>query len=218
MIRQSHNAWKGAVAGALGGVVGVLAMSTMEMLLDYLHERKPPPPVRELSLRGGRHDIAGLKSRARRLGLRQKDATVKAAERLGEVSGAGRPKPGRRHMAGLAVHYTFGACAGAAYGLAVESWLPAGTMSGLFFGGSVWLFAEELALPLTGLTDRPGKYRVADHLNALAAHLLFGSTTDFVSSWSRHFLFSPTGTAQPSDYTHSASTGIRGNGIWGTGT
>jgi hypothetical protein len=216
VIRQSHEGWKGAVAGALGGVVGVLAMSTMEMLLDYLHERKPSRPVRELSLRGGRHDIAGLKDRGRKSRLPQKDATVKAAERLARLTGAGRIKRERRHMAGLAVHYAFGACVGAAYGLAIGK--RTGTMSGLVFGGAVWLFAEELALPLTGLTERPGKYRVTDHLNALAAHLVFGSTTELVSRWSRHLLFSPTATVQPRRDRHCASARIGGNGISMTGT
>lgn len=218
MIRQSHDGWKGAVAGAVGGVVGVLAMSTMEILLDYLHERKPSRPVQELSLRGGRHDIAGLKDRARLSRLPQKDATVKAAERFAMLSGAGGIKRGHRHMAGLAVHYGFGACVGAAYGLAVGKWLPTGTMSGLVFGGAVWLFAEELALPLTGFTERPGKYRVSDHVNALTAHLVFGSTTEFVSRWSRQLLFSPTVTVQPTDDRHCASTRIGGNGISVTGT
>jgi hypothetical protein len=218
VIRQSHDGWKGAVAGALGGVVGVLAMSTMEMLLDYWHERKPSRPVRELSLRGGRHDIAGLKDRARLSRLPQEDATVKAADRFAMVSGAGRIKRGHRHMAGLAVHYGFGACVGAAYGLAVGKRLPSGTMSGLVFGGAVWLFAEELALPLTGLTERPGKYRVTDHLNALAAHLVFGFTTELVSRWSRHLLFSPTVTVQRRDDRHCASARIGGNGISVTGT
>jgi uncharacterized membrane protein YagU involved in acid resistance len=91
-------------------------------------------------------------------------------------------------------------------------------MSGLVFGGAVWLFAEELALPLTGLTERPGKYRVTDHLNALAAHLVFGFTTELVSRWSRHLLFSPTVTVQRRDDRHCASARIGGNGISVTGT
>ena len=36
----------------------------------------------------------------------------------------------------------------------------------------------EVALPLTELSDEAAKYPLRDHLNALSAHLVFGSTTE----------------------------------------
>jgi hypothetical protein len=40
--------------------------------------------------------------------------------------------------------------------------------------------AEEIALPITGLSEAPEKYPLRDHLDALAAQLVFGSTTEIV--------------------------------------
>jgi Protein of unknown function (DUF1440) len=81
--------------------------------------------------------------------------------------------------------FAFGALVGTAYGLASEANPEVARRSGLPLGAAVWLLAEELALPVTGLSDAPDKYPLRDHVNALAAHLAFGSTTEIVRRWSR---------------------------------
>jgi putative membrane protein len=169
----------------------VFAMTALQLLFDHLHSSPVPRRVRELSQRGGRHDIAQLKVRARRPHLPQKDATVRAAERFSYwVRGTGI-KPHQRHLAGVAVHYGFGAMVGGAYGLSAERYPFMAIASGLPFGAGVWLLAEEVALPATRLSDMPGKYPLRDHLNALASHLVYGMTTEFVRKrvlQSLHFL------------------------------
>lgn len=164
----------------MGGVTGVLAMTALQLLFDHLRGTDTPRVVHELSQRGGRHDIARLKVRARRWHQPQKDATVRAAEAIHTLVGSRRMSGRQRHLAGVTVHYAFGALVGAAYGWAVEFEPRIAARSGLPFGVAVWLFAEELALPVAGLTDTPDKYPVRDHLNALVAHLVFGSTTETV--------------------------------------
>lgn len=115
----------------------------------------------------------------------QKDATVRAAERISYLLRAKGIKPRQRHIAGVAVHYAFGAIAGAAYGFTAEKYPTIAIASGLPFGAGVWLLAEELALPATGLSEMPNKYPLRDHFNALATHLVFGSTTEIVRRWAR---------------------------------
>jgi hypothetical protein len=188
VILQRQNLWTGALAGALGGIAGVFAMTAQQLLFDHLRGSPVPRPVRELSQRGGRHDIARLKARARRWHLPQKDATIRAAERVSYLVRDKGIKTRQRHIAGVAVHYAFGAIAGAAYGFTAEKYPSTGVAFGLPFGAAVWLLAEELALPVTGLSDTPDKYRLRDHFNALAAHLIFGSTTEIVRRWAREGL------------------------------
>src|SRR3954462_14461623 len=105
--------------------------------------------------------------------LPQKDATVRAAERISYLLRARGIKPQQRHMAGVTIHYVFGALVGAAYGYAFEKYPTVRLGMGVPFGAAVWLLAEEMALPVTGLSEAPDKYLLRDHFNALAAHLVF---------------------------------------------
>ena len=129
----------GALTGAIGGIAGVLAMTALQLLFDLLRSSKAPRPVRELSERGGGHDIARLKVRARRSHLPQRDATVRAAEGVASLVRARGMKPRHRHVAGVAVHYAFGAIVGAAYGWAVQNNRAICAGFGLPFGAAVWL-------------------------------------------------------------------------------
>jgi putative membrane protein len=77
---------------------------------------------------------------------------------------------------------------GAAYGFIAEKYPRIAAASGMPFGAGVWLFAEELGLPITGLSNAPDKYPLRDHFNAIVAHLVFGSTTEITRSCTRELL------------------------------
>jgi hypothetical protein len=188
MGRSELGMLKGATAGMFGGVAGVLGMTAFQLLIDVLTGSAQSQAVRELSQRGGRHDIASLKSRARRSGRRQRDATVLAAGWLTQLA-LGRPlERQHRHAAGMAVHYAFGAAVGGAYGCVKEAFPVAPPSGGVSLGIAVWLVGEELTLPALGLTRPPSYYALPDHVNAFASHLLFGVTTDLVTARVRSWL------------------------------
>jgi uncharacterized membrane protein YagU involved in acid resistance len=48
---------------------------------------------------------------------------------------------------------------------------------GALFGAALWLFGDEIAMPLLGLADKPTQYHPTRHLQSLAAHLGFGVAT-----------------------------------------
>jgi putative membrane protein len=175
---------KGAVAGAAAGIVAAVAMTALQLLLDAASRRGSCPAVRELSGRGGRHDIARLKEHARITGLRQRDATVRAANQLARALFGHALPPRHWHTAGLGVHYIFAASSGAMEGIISERYALSSS-GGLFFGAMLWLFAEEIALPVAGLSQMPSQYRLQDHVNGFVAHLLFGYTTFEVQRWIR---------------------------------
>jgi uncharacterized membrane protein YagU involved in acid resistance len=79
---------------------------------------------------------------------------------------------------GRVVHYAFGTSVGALYGCATEGapWLAAGL--GLPFGAAVWVAADLAAVPLLGLSKPPTEYPAWINRYALAAHLVYGLTTE----------------------------------------
>jgi Protein of unknown function (DUF1440) len=179
---------KGAAAGTAAGIVGVITMTAQQLLFDSFSRRLSSEAVRELSERGGRHDIAQLKERAQKTGLRQRDATVRTAEVVAKTISGQSLARRHRHIAGLTVHYTFAAVAGALHGMVAERYEVTGLSRGLLYGGVLWLFAEEVALPVSGLTKAAGEYSLQDHASGLAAHLMFGYTTARVQRWIRQQL------------------------------
>ena len=52
--------------------------------------------------------------------------------------------------------------------------------AGLPFGAAVWIVADEIGVPLAGLSKPPTEYPLRDHASAFAAHLVFGVTTEGV--------------------------------------
>ena len=76
-------------------------------------------------------------------------------------------EPAARQL-GIAMHYGLGATFGLFYAL---SGAPA--ISGAALGGLLWLFADEIPISATGISD-PSAKSPRSHAAALASHLLFG--------------------------------------------
>ncbi len=109
------------------------------------------------------------------------DAATKAADIIArETIGQGLTRREKR-LAGPAVHYVFSAFVGAIYGAAIEIAPAARLGRGTAFGVLVWVVADEVALPLLRLAKGPSAYPLSTHAEMLAAHLVFGWTTDAVT-------------------------------------
>jgi uncharacterized membrane protein YagU involved in acid resistance len=90
-----------------------------------------------------------------------------------------RPASRRTMMiGGSAVNLSFGAACGAIYGAAAEV-EPRVTMGeGTLFGTAVFVAADEVALPLTGLAEAPHHTPPRRHAFALFSHLAYGAATE----------------------------------------
>jgi uncharacterized membrane protein YagU involved in acid resistance len=160
----NRNAWKGLVAGVVGGVVASWAMDRFQYWW--------------LSFDGG--DERQLQQTQSDEGNQEEPATVKTAAAISEGVFGHSLTAREKEIAGPIVHYAVGTAAGAVYGVAAEYEPNVTTLAGFPFGAAFWMVVDEGALPLLGLTKGPTAYPISTHAYALAAHLVFGLTAEVV--------------------------------------
>src|SRR5689334_11399471 len=121
---------KGLIAGVAGGLLAAFLMEQFQAAWSAAAQAIAPSKKR-----GGR---------------RSDPATVKAANLVAEkVSGRKLPQE-YKSLGGEAVHYGMGATSAAVYGVLAEVAPVVTIADGAAFGTSVWLLADELAVPATG--------------------------------------------------------------------
>lgn len=77
------------------------------------------------------------------------------------------------------VHYSFGTLQCIAYAVSLElSGKGGGLLTGLGFGVALFALADEVAVPELGLSSKPSELPLSSHLSALAAHLVYGMSTE----------------------------------------
>jgi uncharacterized membrane protein YagU involved in acid resistance len=170
--QSDRSAWKGLVAGVVGGLVASWAMDRFQYWW--------------LSFGGG--DESQLQQTPREEGNQEEPATVKTASAISEGVFGHRLTAKEKEIAGPIVHYAVGTTAGAVYGVAAEYEPDVTTLAGLPFGAAFWMDVDEGALPLLGLAKGPIAYPISTHAYALASHLVFGLTAEVVRSTVRRAL------------------------------
>jgi len=75
-----------------------------------------------------------------------------------------------------------GATIGAVYGFVAEILPPARMFNGLAMGAVVWWTADNMFVPAQRLGKKPEQTPPTTHAYALASHLVYGFTTEFVRS------------------------------------
>lgn len=95
------------------------------------------------------------------------------------VHGAEPASAAGRHDA-RDVHFAFGAAMGGLYGAFWEISPATRQMGGAAFGTTVWAAADEVAMPLLGLSGPTTGHPPERHVHAFAAHIVFGVTTEIV--------------------------------------
>ena len=158
---------KGLLAGWIGGLVGTWAMSEAQALWSQAADGRRPHSA------GGRHDAREWQER-----YEGQNANELAPQAVARATIGRRLTRDELEIAAPFSHYAFGSVTAAGYGALVE-YEPAATAGyGTVFGGAVWAGADELAMPLLGLSRRD--YPLEAHLQAFTAHLVYGVTTEAV--------------------------------------
>lgn len=164
-----HDIRRGLGFGLLGGVVGLLAMELLRRATKPLVKDRAPKPTdvflseRSMSPLGPKHE-----------------PDESATDALGRIAyeHVEHREPPKQVKSGLswAVHIGYGLAVATLYG-AIRGKTPHYVRDGLLFGAGLWLFGDELAVPLLGLSDKPTAYHPTHHLQALAQHLGYGVAT-----------------------------------------
>ena len=152
-------------AGLAGGLAGAFAMERLQYAIGALF-----PDAGGVSGGGGQQHRQP----------ESEPATYQAADAL-VAAATGHAVPTEyKPAAGSLVHYAFGGAVGAIYGVAAARTPNVAAFGGLPFGVAVWIAADEIGVPVTGLSKPPTEYPLRDHVSALAAHVAFGLTTECV--------------------------------------
>ena len=86
------------------------------------------------------------------------------------------------------MHYVFGTASGGLYGALAEVAPQVTTAAGLPFGAAFWLVADEVSVPLLGLSKGATEYPLSTHAYSLASHLVYGATAELSRRTVRHIL------------------------------
>lgn len=180
MHDSQTNVLKGAAAGLAAGLAATWVMTQFQHLSGKLVDR-PEREDPQHSAKRGKPESAQQKEQG-------DDATVKAADKLSRGLFRHPLSQDEKKVAGPALHYGFGALTGLAYGALAEL-APAVTRgAGAPFGTAVWLGADEVAVPAFGLSGPPWEHPASVHARALAAHLVYGLTTEGLRKLARRAL------------------------------
>ena len=159
--------FRGALAGAIAGIIGTWAMSEAQRLWTLAVDGSAP------SSAGGRHDARDWQERSEHHNSNELAAQTAARYVIG------RPLTrGELRIAAPLVHYTFGAAMGAVYGAYAQR--QKSRRTGTAFGAAVWLGADEIAMPALGLSGSTADRPLEMHLQSFAAHMVYGAATELV--------------------------------------
>jgi putative membrane protein len=170
MNTAQPNLCLGAMAGALGGIVGSWTMVLFNHMVGGIEENRRREPYRRERASPNNQDGT----------ISDEPASLKLARKTAEPVLGRALTESEKEAGGDLFHYGFGALAGAIYGAAAEVRPRTTAGAGAPFGAAVWLAADEVGLPLVGLAKRPTEYPPSRHAAALGTHLVFGVTVEGV--------------------------------------
>ena len=164
---------KGTVAGLIGGLVGSWTMNQFQAAWTRATEGFEKPHGAQ-----SMQPSEGSQGEQAKDTNDQDDATVKTARAISKNVFGHELQKSEKETAGAAVHYAFGTLTGGMYGALAEITPQVTTAAGLPFGAGFWLLADEVTVPLLGLSKGPTEYPVSTHAYALASHLVYGMTAE----------------------------------------
>jgi len=168
-VDDHRNVAAGIVAGLIGGLVGTWVMTEFQALWNTAADGRESQPA------AGRHD-----SRDRQERREGRNANEVAAHAIARRA-IDRPLTREElEIAAPALHYAFGGTIGALYGALSEMSPAVRALGGVGWGTAVWVGADEIAVPLVGLSRPAADHPLETHAQALAAHVVYGVTTELV--------------------------------------
>jgi putative membrane protein len=166
----SHELWKGVLAGLIGGLVASWTMNQVFTIWSKINENQQPP------------------EQPAKKGEQSDPATLKLAKRLSREF-LHREIPDEKVQAAEAImHYGFGTVMGGVYG-GLSEYIPQ-TKAGFGSAYATMLFAgaDEIAVPLAGLSAKANEVPLSSHVLGFTAHMVYGVTAELVRRGTRRLL------------------------------
>ncbi len=153
---NERSAWKGIAAGAVAGFAATYVMTKFQSSFSKLARQDEENQSED----------------------QDDPSTVKVADHV-SVAATGKHIPDdQKETAGNLVHYGFGTLMGAAYGAIAEYAAAARSGFGSAFGSALFVGADEIGVPLAGLSKPPQETPARLHLYAWASHLVYGAALE----------------------------------------
>lgn len=96
--------------------------------------------------------------------------------------------PAQAEAAVAAIHWSFGAAVGAAYGALAEYYPAATAKEGASFGVALGTLTHEGALPVLGLSAAPEDQTLRERTSEMTSHVVYGIATEMVRGFVRKLL------------------------------
>lgn len=157
---------RGALVGAVAGLVGAYAKSLAEPPLQRLTEQFFPPTPQQKEMIG-----------ADPIGHQDRMPPAEMIEAAGEALGH-EPTKDQKLQGQQVIHYALGALLGATYGTLAETTPQVTVGAGVPAGAVMYGLTHATAVPATGFQAWPWQLPVAAVLWESGSHLVFGLTTE----------------------------------------
>ena len=162
--------WKGVVAGMIGGLVASWTMNQVFTIWSKINENQQEP------------------ERPAKKGEASDPATLKLARRLSRELLHREIPDDKIQAAEAAMHYGFGTVMGALYG-GLSEYIPQTKAGfGSAYATALFVTADEIAVPLAGLSGKANEVPLSSHVLGLTSHLVYGVTAELVRRGTRRLL------------------------------
>ena len=126
---------------------------------------------------GGKHDARDWQEREE-----GRNANELAAQMIATTVAGRSLTDEQLTIAAPLIHHSFGAALGAIYGHFVGNDRRYLVMRGITFGSTVWLLADEVAMPLLRLSRSTTERSLEKHMQSFVTHIVFGVVGELVRS------------------------------------
>lgn len=157
-MRDGEKLWKGALAGAAAGLAASWTMNQFQAGWSKIQQK-----------------TSGESQPGE-----DEDATMKAANLAAEKTLHRELSKEEKKKLAPYFHYGFGTLMGTIYGILTEEFPSTKAGFGTAFATGLFLVADEGAVPALKLGGSPKDVSLSSHMEALASHLVYGLSTEFV--------------------------------------
>ncbi|HET6935078.1 MAG TPA: DUF1440 domain-containing protein [Candidatus Angelobacter sp.] len=168
--KHEPEVWKGVLAGVAGGLVASWSMNQVFAIWNKYKKSSAEP------------------EQSSQKGVNTDPATLQLAQKLSQEFLHHKIPDRYVRQAETAVHYGFGTLSGGVYGALAEYVPQAKAAAGTAFGAALFITADEIAVPLMGLSGKPNEVPKESHVLGLTAHIVYGITTELVRKGTRRLL------------------------------